>query len=294
MRLLIVSSRAGPDYLADLFFCELISSGRYGIVANYVPPYYFSDFPGATQLYGRGYTVFAKLAPSLKGTVHTASEEEIRSNISARHYDKIVYTSIWRCSEYLNDILDKYVKSDIIVLDGEDTPTVADIATKTTYFKRELTKPYSNVCLPIGFLYPSYYTPPSDWKEKNRSQILAPCAPGYTNSYIFDTEEEYYRQYAKSLFSLTVKKAGWDCMRHYEILKSGSIPFFPDITEKPDETMSTYPIGLQAEANCLFLKLISDPASTMRHLEKISRISQNFSSWLADSGHTILYRDLLV
>ena len=293
MRLLVVSSKTGPDYLADLFFCELISSGHYEIAANYVPPYYFSDFPDATQLYGRGYTVFAKLATSLRRTVHIASEEEIRSNISEKHYDKIIYTSVWRCNEYLNDTLDKYAKGDIIVLDGEDTTTVANIAIKTTYFKRELTKPYSNICLPIGFLYPSYSTPPLDWREPNKSQILAPCVPGYTNSYIFNTEEEYYRQYSKSLFSLTVKKAGWDCMRHYEIIKAGSIPFFPDIIEKPDETMSTYPIGLQTEANCLLLKLISDPASTMRLLDKVSRVSKNFLSWLNESGHTVLYRNIL-
>lgn len=41
------------------------------------------------------------------------------------------------------------------------------------------------------------------------------------NTYIFENEEEYYNDYKKSLFAITRKKGGWDCMRHYEILACG-------------------------------------------------------------------------
>ena len=47
--------------------------------------------------------------------------------------------------------------------------------------------------------------------------------------------------YKKSIFALTYKKAGWDCLRHYEILMNGCIPLFLDIKNCPTNTLSTLP-----------------------------------------------------
>lgn len=62
---------------------------------------------------------------------------------------------------------------------------------------------------------------------------FAPLIPGRqsTYNYGYDQEEEYYHQYADSYFGITTKKAGWDCLRHYEILASGAIPFFVGIKD---------------------------------------------------------------
>jgi hypothetical protein len=248
---------------------------------------------GVSGLYGLGYTVFAKLNPALRAGVGQCSTEEIRDGIAARQYDAVLYTSIWRCNDYLADVLQRYRRSEIIALDGEDLTSVANVAVRTTYFKRELIEPYTKTCLPIAFAYPSYFSPPLDWREPDRTQLLAPCVPGYTKSYVFKTEEAYFRQYSKSIFALTVKKAGWDCMRHYEILKAGSIPFFPDIIEKPNETMSEYPIGLQTEANCLLLSILAKPSLAVRFVDKMARISGGFDLWLSNSGHTNVYHRLL-
>jgi len=46
-------------------------------------------------------------------------------------------------------------------------------------------------------------------------------------------EAEYKRDYRKAMFGVTRKKAGWDCMRHYEILASGAVPLFLDIQSAP-------------------------------------------------------------
>lgn len=46
-----------------------------------------------------------------------------------------------------------------------------------------------------------------------------------TYSYSYDTEAEYNKQYSESYFAVSSKKAGWDCLRHYEIIAAGCIPY---------------------------------------------------------------------
>ena len=57
-------------------------------------------------------------------------------------------------------------------------------------------------------------------------------------------------------------------MRHYEILSSGTLLYFPGIENKPNLTMSTFPLELQLKVNQLFLKLISN-YENFDSLEKI-------------------------
>ena len=55
-------------------------------------------------------------------------------------------------------------------------------------------------------------------------------------------ESEYKRAYRESYFGSTKKKAGWDCMRHYEIVASGAVPFFDeDPTRAPSSTLAFWP-----------------------------------------------------
>ena len=55
---------------------------------------------------------------------------------------------------------------------------------------------------------------------------FAPMRPGRPHTYKYETQSAYYTQYAQSLFAITVPRAGLDCLRHYEILASGAVPFF--------------------------------------------------------------------
>lgn len=79
--------------------------------------------------------------------------------------------------------------------------------------------------------------------------------PGDDNTYIFNTENDYYDEYKKSIFALTYKKGGWDCMRHYEILACGCIPYFPDILSCPPKTMYFLPKEMIIEGNKLYEKI---------------------------------------
>jgi hypothetical protein len=60
----------------------------------------------------------------------------------------------------------------------------------------------------------------------NKRHSFAPMIPGRSDTYVYHTESSYYEQYNQAYYGITMKKAGWDCLRHYEILASGAIPFF--------------------------------------------------------------------
>ena len=91
-------------------------------------------------------------------------------------------------------------------------------------------------------------------QDSIKEKILSSLIPGNLNTYIYNTEEEYYNEYKKSLFALTTKKAGWDCMRHYEIICNGCIPYFPDIKGCPKNTMTFLPKNLIEKGNELYHK----------------------------------------
>ena len=47
--------------------------------------------------------------------------------------------------------------------------------------------------------------------------------------------------YSNSIFAITNKKLGWDCLRHYEILMNGCIPLFFNIEDCPKLILKTLP-----------------------------------------------------
>jgi len=68
-----------------------------------------------------------------------------------------------------------------------------------------------------------------------------PLVPGVKSTYTYSNENDYYNAYRRSLFGFTWKKAGWDCLRHYEILSQGCLPLFMDIHHLPTSLMKTLP-----------------------------------------------------
>jgi hypothetical protein len=82
----------------------------------------------------------------------------------------------------------------------------------------------------------------------NKSQAFSLLIPGLQSSYIYNNEESYYNQYSQSYYALTFKKAGWDCMRHYEIIAAGAIPFFVDLDKCPEGVMTFLPKDLIIKA----------------------------------------------
>ena len=93
-------------------------------------------------------------------------------------------------------------------------------------------------------IYPLSYSIPEEKIKlisKNKINIISPLIPGKLDTYIYNTEYDYYKQYEESKYAITTKKNGWDCLRHYEILASNCIPLFPNLDNCPNKTLTTLP-----------------------------------------------------
>lgn len=105
------------------------------------------------------------------------------------------------------------------------------------------------------YLFPIGYSIPEEKildEVPVKYKMISSLYPGDKTTYIYNTEEEYYDEYRKSIFAYTFKKGGWDCMRHYEILACGCIPYFPDICECPNNILIFLPKDLIIKGNELF------------------------------------------
>ena len=81
-------------------------------------------------------------------------------------------------------------------------------------------------------------------KDKDFASII----PGNLSTYIYKIESEYYKDYQRSYFAVTCPKAGWDAMRHYEILANGCIPYFLHLEKCDPNVMHFLPKELLFEA----------------------------------------------
>jgi hypothetical protein len=108
-------------------------------------------------------------------------------------------------------------------------------------------------------LYPITFSIPQEKIIKfnpNKIKILSDLIPGNLSTYIYENEKDYYNEYQISYFAKTTKKGGWDCLRHYEIIANGCVPYFPNIEDCPEQTLYLFPKDLIIEGNILYKKFI--------------------------------------
>jgi hypothetical protein len=249
MKVLFISKGNLPDYQSD----AIIHGGRSVLGSDFVDvnfPWYMykkekeqfwnQRVPDNGRSYGRGMT--------LHGTLDECEVDrtDVLAKIRNKYFDFVIYGSATRCVDYISDVLENYSKDRIIFVDGEDDQLIRqEFYGMGLLFKRELVDENIPRVFPIGFGAP---------KEKivesipKKSQDWGTVVPGRIETYIFDDEKSYYEDYRKSYFALTHKKGGWDCMRHYEILLNGCIPYFPDIENCPKMTMIKFPRELCIKA----------------------------------------------
>ena len=201
----------------------------------------YSDEQLASE-YGRGFTICRNISSD------NTDREDIIKKIKNNFFDLVVYGSIWRCQDYIDVVLESYTKDKIVYVDGEDTNGFSDrVKDRVIYFKRELYPDPAhnlgdllNTVLPIQFAFPTNKVSKGAKKERR----IAHSDPRDKKTYIFNSETDYYMDYQFSKFAVTQKKAGWDCLRHYEIMGNGCVPMFQDIQNAPRFTMMRMPRAL--------------------------------------------------
>lgn len=168
----------------------------------------------------------------------------IEEKIKDKYYDLIIYGAIKRCKQYYDLVSKHYPLDKIILIDGSDEPELDPLYAKHLYFKRELQESHPNL-IPITFGIPTCKLANPN---KNKIQEYATCIPGIPETYVFKDEKTYYQDYQKSYYGITMKKGGWDCMRHYEILGNYCIPYFMGLEDCPKNTLTNLPKELLLEA----------------------------------------------
>ena len=106
---------------------------------------------------------------------------------------------------------------------------------------------------PINFSIPKEKI--CELNDAVKTKLLSHLIPGNVNTYVYNNEEAYYNEYRTSYFAITKLKGGWDCMRHYEILANGCIPYFIDIERCPSNTLTFLPKELILEGNRLYERI---------------------------------------
>jgi hypothetical protein len=247
----------------------------------------------AARLRGHGFTMYGLLEDS-------AELVGLRYFWEARveEFDLAVVANVWTQWPLLWSLARMKIR--VAVIDGSDSPRVfpysrsflktpfafATPISDCLYFKREL---FDDSAAALGlerFVPPSlsrHMRPPEDLlpiscsipEDKVRplghpkTKLLARHivdpevaaavgAPGTT--YAFSEEKAYYDDIATSKFGVTVKRAGWDALRHYEVTAAGAVPCFRDLALKPPRCA---PLGLNDE-NCV---IYSEAAGLPARLE---------------------------
>jgi len=271
MNILYITS-GQEDYQSDMLFHGLNELASVTIYTNKDLWYMFAgNEPVKTaNLYGKGFSLYNRIKKNKNVETPAIIEDKIKS----KFYDCVIYGSIHHNSEYLDIVLLTYPKQKIIFIDGEDYdfsliwciyPNWKQIknywshrkkyekaiylSKRGFYFKRELRDCDRRYFLPISFAIPTENIIAYSFPDKQREQAF--IVPGDLSTYIYDREKDYYDGYAISRYAITIKKSGWDCLRHYEILANRCIPYFPGIEKCPMHTMHFFPKTLITETNKL-------------------------------------------
>ncbi len=101
---------------------------------------------------------------------------------------------------------------------------------------------------------------------------------GAAMKYAFRSEEEYYADLKVSRFGVTTKRAGWDCLRHYEIAANGCVPCFRDLAHKPE---TCAPHGLMPGRNCISYSSVGDLFNITRTMDRevYARLGHEALQW---------------
>jgi len=313
------------DYLSD----SLLHGFRQFLGENLIdfPKKYcmYKNHPCSQKLYGNGFTLYRTLDDI------SIDRSRVFEKVKKQDFDLIIFSDIYRQYGYLYQLFPYLRKENTILCDGEDTPAIfpyrsffykkhyywniQKLHKKFLYYKREWTRdtvksrwfnlPPSISCgqlltpkniRPISFSIPEEkivtHLPSKKKLFPNHIVDLEISKKIKSHSkYVFDNESGYYADLQSSKFGITMKRGGWDCMRHYEIAANGTVICFKDLEKKPT---TCAPHGLN-ETNSITYKHYDDL------MDKIDRISEeqyrvlqkNTMQWITQNTTLVKAQQLL-
>lgn len=150
----------------------------------------------------------------------------------------------------------------------------------------------------IGFSIPAekiVEVPPSHKERLFARHVVDPEVAvrieGARTTPVFDSEEEYFAELRRSRFGITTKRAGWECLRHYEIAANGCVPCFRDLERKPP---GSAPHGLGPD-NCVIYGGYEDLIGQIDAMDEAQyrKLQANALAWARSNTTTERARQLL-
>ena len=272
------------DYLADSLFLGLrqLLGERVIDVPRRDPLY--SDYPPELRRrrYGQGFTLYGGLLEDVP-----VDRAWTALRLERGEFNLVVFGDIQNGFGRWVELLHAMRGTPAAVLDGGDYPAMYPFGPRwwrhprwwllprahrrATYFKRELTPETRRLrsfilapqplvrrlgpprgVRPIAFSIPDekIASAPTEKTALLATHVVDPevaSRAGHSTSAAFSDEAEYYADLQSARFGVTTKRAGWDCMRHYELAANGCVPCFRNLAAKP---ATCAPHGLD-ESNCV-------------------------------------------
>jgi hypothetical protein len=115
---------------------------------------------------------------------------------------------------------------------------------------------------------------------------------GQAKKTVFDKEKDYYKDIQTSKFGITTKRAGWDCLRHYEIAANGAVLCFKDLSKK---SPSCAPHDLIDDENCISYSNYDDLKNRINSLTNDKYLSLQLASlkWIKNNSTVSRVRNLI-
>jgi hypothetical protein len=242
MKILYLTS-SGEDYLQDQVLIGLREIYDANVIDYPKKEELYENFEKPNKdMYGCGFTIWKILSDIY------IDRQNIFERVKKNEFDIIIFGSIRRQKMIftkfrLSNIFHR-IHSKVCSLDGQDHSKLFIPAFfYGKYFKRELKHTFG---LPfirkINFSIPDKKIRQQITPKKNKFAKHVQCDEAYKikeiqencqRRYAFSDEESYYDDIASAEYAITMKKGGWECMRHYEIAANGTVPCFYQLDQKP-------------------------------------------------------------
>lgn len=289
MKILYIGPTDAPDFMSDTLFHGFRDVMGSDVIDGVKIPQLYTDYSrDVSTIHGRGFTIAKTLID--EGIDRT----DIEGKITRNYFDFVIYGASHRSDglHYLPLVREYYPPNRVVFVNGADSwrgtvqPELINLP--GIHFLRERLS--NNHTYPLGFSIPKTIIVS---EVPSKEFYLMPLVPGVASTYLYTNQDEYFGMYQKSLFGLTWKKAGWDCLRHYEILSQGCLPLFLDIHHLPLTLMPMYP-RQQVEALLDVAVKINDYQKDMEFTydDRITLSNVDFSSIQFNNPETYGYYDI--